>query len=69
MEWEGQVMCRVCRVPLDWTKCSRINEHMRSQKHGRALDSMAAAERKGDTVDLTEDQRYRALLGLVYSVT
>ena len=30
------MICRVCKILLDWTKTSRINEHMRSQKHIKA---------------------------------
>jgi len=35
-EFEGQVICKVCLVVLDWSKRSRISEHMRSQKHIRS---------------------------------
>ena len=42
-EEEGKVVCSVCRVELDWTKRSRINEHLRSQKHSRARRAEDAA--------------------------
>jgi hypothetical protein len=42
VESEGQAMCRLCHVPLDWTKRSRIAEHLRSKKHSKAAAEAAA---------------------------
>ncbi|XP_023348647.1 uncharacterized protein LOC111717384, partial [Eurytemora carolleeae] len=41
VEFEGEVVCRICKVVLEWTKRSRINDHMRSQKHIKAARKMA----------------------------
>ena len=52
-------MCRICKVVLEWTKRSRINDHMRSQKHIKAARKMADLE---VPPELSEAERYFYLI-------
>ena len=58
VEFEGEVICRICKVVLEWTKRSRINDHMRSQKHIKAARKVEDIEA---IPELSEAERWEFL--------
>jgi hypothetical protein len=54
---EGQVICRVCQMPIKWKKCSNVVEHMKSKRHIRTRAALDA-EKNGGVGFMDEDHRY-----------
>jgi hypothetical protein len=56
IEFENNVVCKVCKVLLDWTNRGRITDHIKSQKHIARLTN-----KEPNSDSLTETDRIRIL--------